>query len=71
MSFAYKFYLYAKDINGPKYQFFIRNREDAGMKHLNGPSAFIEYSQCMDEVFNNIDGYNPTKTQQVNLINLD
>ena len=37
-----KIYLYAKDLNESKYQFLIKKREDAGIKHLNDPEAFIE-----------------------------
>ena len=29
-----KIYLYAKNLSKPKYQFLIKNREDAGMRHL-------------------------------------
>ena len=36
-----KIYLYAKDLNEPKYQLSIKNREDVGIKHLNDPKAFI------------------------------
>ena len=43
-----KIYLYAKDLNEPKYQFLIKKREDVGIKHLNDLKAFIEYSQCME-----------------------
>ena len=32
-----------KDLNQPKYQYLIKRREDVGIKHLNGPQAFIEY----------------------------
>ena len=54
-------YLYAKDLNKPKYQFLIRKREDAGTKHLNDPKAFIEYSNTIDDVYNNINDYNPKR----------
>ena len=37
-----KIYLYAKDLNEPKYQLSIKNCEDVGIKHLNDPKAFIE-----------------------------
>ena len=40
-----KIYLYAKDLNKPKYRFLIKRREDAGTKHLNDPKAFIEHFQ--------------------------
>ena len=35
--------LYVKDLNEPKYQFFINRCEDVGIKHLNDPKAFIEH----------------------------
>ena len=47
--------LYAKDVNELKYQFLIKKREDVWIKHLNDLKEFIEYSQCMDDVYNNID----------------
>ena len=28
-----KIYLYAKDLSEPKYEFFIKKHEDAGIKH--------------------------------------
>ena len=42
-----KIYLYAKDLSEPKYYFFYKKREDAGIKNLNDLSAFIEYSNIM------------------------
>ena len=42
-----KIYLYAKDLNEPKYQFLIKRCEDVGIKQ-NDPKAFIEHSQYMD-----------------------
>ena len=38
-----KIYLYAKDLEEPKYQLLIKKRENAGIKNLNDPNAFIEY----------------------------
>ena len=29
-----KIYLYAKDLSEPKYEYLIKKREDAGIKHL-------------------------------------
>ena len=37
-----KIYLYVKKLEEPKYQFLIKKRENAGIKNLNYPSAFIE-----------------------------
>ena len=36
-------YLYAKDLSEPKYEHLINNHENAGIKHLNNPKAFIDY----------------------------
>ena len=58
-------YLYANNLNKPKYQFLIKKREDAGIKHLNDPKAFIEYSTYMDDVYNNVDDYNPTRNRNI------
>ena len=33
-----KIYLYAKDLNEPKYQFLIKKRKDPGIKNLNDPN---------------------------------
>ena len=65
-----KIYLRTKDLNEPKYQFLIKKREDAGRKNLNDLNAFIEYSNAMDDVYNNIDDYNPARKQK-NLIAFD
>ena len=45
-----KIYLYARDLNEPKYKIFIKKRKDAGIMHLNDPHAFIECSNTMDDV---------------------
>ena len=39
-----KIYLYAKDLEEPKYQFLIKKREQAGIKNLKDKNTFIEYS---------------------------
>ena len=46
-----KMYLYARDLNEPKYNILIKKRGDAGIKHLNDPSAFVECSNTMDDVY--------------------
>ena len=38
----------------PKYKYLIKKREEAGIKHLNNPNAFIECSNTMDDVYENI-----------------
>ena len=54
-----KIYLYAKDLSESKNVFLIQKREDAGTKHFSDPNAFIECSNTMDGVYENIDDYNP------------
>ena len=49
-----KIYLYAKDIHEPKYEYLINKREQAGIKNLNDPHAFIEYSDDMNDVLDDI-----------------
>ena len=55
-----KIYLYAKDLSESKYEYLIKNRENAGIKHLNDSKAFIECSNTMNDVYENIDDYNPS-----------
>ena len=33
-------------------------------KHLNDPNALIEYSNTMDDVYENIDDYNPSRKRK-------
>ena len=53
--------MYAKDLNEPKYEFLIKNGEDAGIKYFNDPNAFIECSNTMDDDYENIDEYKPNR----------
>ena len=39
----------------------IKKCEDLGIKHWNDSNAFIECSDTMDDVYENIDDYNPTR----------
>ena len=58
-------YLYAKDLSEPKSQLLIERSENAGIRNLNNPSAFIEYSNTMDDVYNNIDDYEPKRKRKI------
>ena len=59
-----KIYLYTKDLSEPKYEFLIKNRENAGIKHVNNSKAFIECSNTKDDVYENINDYNPTRKRK-------
>ena len=67
-NFIDKIYLYAKDLSKPKYSLLIKKREDAGIKHLNDPSALSEYSNTMDDVHNNIFFIKMVLTEQVKIL---
>ena len=66
-----KIYLYPKDLSEPKYQFLInraQEHENAGVKNYNNPTAFIEYSNTMDDVFSNIDDCNPKRKRKILIV---
>ena len=63
-----KIYLYAKDTDEKKYQFLINKREQAGIKNLNDPHAFIEYSNDMNDVLDDINNYNKNRDKKVLII---
>ena len=64
-----KIVLYARDLNEPKYKILIKKREykreDAGIKHLNDPNAFIECSNTMEDVYENIHDYNSNRKRKI------
>ena len=63
-----KIYLYAKDLSEPKYGFLINKREQAGIKNLNDPHAFIEYSDDMNDAYENINNYNKNRDKKVLIV---
>ena len=56
-----KIYFYAKDPYEAKYQYLINKREKVGLGHFKDPRAFIRYSNDMQDVYKNIEDYNPGK----------
>ena len=67
-NFIGNIYLYAKDLSEPEYQFLIKKDEDAGIKNLNHPSTFTEYSNTTDDVYNNIDDYNLKRKRKILIV---
>ena len=61
-----KIYLYAKDLEEPKYKLLIDKREKAGINFNNDPNAFIEYS--MDDILPDIEDYNKKRRRKVLII---
>ena len=60
-----KIYLYAKDPYEAKYQYLINKREGGGIDHFNDPKTFTEYSNDMNDIYKNIDEYNPNKENKI------
>ena len=48
----------------PKYEYLIKKRENVGIKPLNNPNAFIECSNTMNDVYENINDYNPIRKRK-------
>ena len=64
----HKIYLYGKDTDEEKYQYLINKREQARIKNLNDPHAFIEYSNDMNDVLEDINNYNKKRDKKVLII---
>ena len=60
--------MYGKDLNKPKYQFLIAKRECVGIKDKNDPTAYFECSNTTDDVYENIDYYNPKRDRTVLIV---
>ena len=46
----------------------IKKRKDAGIKHFNDPNAFMECSNTMDDVYENIHDYNSSRKRKILLV---
>ena len=63
-----KIYLYAKDIHEPRYEYLINEREQARIKNINDPHAFIEYSDDNNDVLDYINNYNKNRDKKVLIV---
>ena len=63
-----KIYSNAKDPYEPKYQLLINKREGVGLKHCNDLKAFIEYSNTIDDIYENIEEYNRNKERKILIV---
>ena len=61
-------YLYVKDPFEWKYQLIINRREKVGTKELKNPKVFVDNSQTTDDVYQNLEDYNPTKKRKVLIV---
>ena len=46
----------------------IKKCKDAWIKYLNDPNVFIEYSNTMDEVYENINEYNLNRKRKILIV---
>ena len=46
----------------------IKKRERTELKYLNDSKAFIEYSIDMDDIYENIEEYNPNKKRKILIV---
>ena len=63
-----KIYLYVKDPYEAKYQYLINKCEKVGLDHFNNARTLIEYSNNMQDVYKNIEDYNPGKKRKVLIV---
>ena len=62
-------FIYTPKIHSKKkYQLLINGREKFGIENLKNPKAFIDYSQTIDYVYENLEDYNPTKKRRVLIV---
>ena len=63
-----KIYLYAKDPYETKYQYLINKSEKVGLDHFDDSKAFMEYSNDIQDVYKNVEDYNPVKKRKALII---
>ena len=47
---------------------YMQKHEFVGIKYCNDPNAFIEGSNIMDDVYQNIDDYNPSRKRKILIV---
>ena len=63
-----KIYLYLKSPLESWYQLLIHEREKVGIEHLENTKVLIDYSQTIDDFYENLEDYNPTKKKRVLIV---
>ena len=63
-----KIYLYANVPYEKKYQLLINKREEVGLDHFNDTKTFIEYSNDMRDVYENIEDYNLGRERKILIV---
>ena len=63
-----KTYVYAKNTYDTKFQLLINKRENTGFKYLHDSKTFIEYSNVMNDIWKNIEEYNPNEKRRILIV---
>ena len=63
-----KIYIYARDPYKAKYQYLINKYEKVELDDFNDPKAFMEYSNDVQDVYKNIEDYNPGKKRKTLIV---
>ena len=61
-------YLYVKDSFESKYRLIINRRQEVGIKHEKNKNTFIDYSQTVADVYENLEGCNPTNKTKLFMV---
>ena len=61
-------YLYAQDPYEATYQFLINKQESTNSTHFNDFKAFTEYCNATDDIYKNIEVYNPKNVKYWSLL---
>ena len=59
---------FVKDPLEQKYQLLIKGREKVEIKKLKNLKASIDYSQIIDDVYENLEDYHPAKKRRVLIV---
>ena len=59
-----KVYLYPRDPYEANYQLLVKKPENKNLKHFSDSKAYIEYSNGMDDICENIKEHNPNKKRK-------
>ena len=51
-----------------KYRYLISKPGKVGLNHYDDPKAFMEYSNEMQDVYKNIEDYNPGKKRKILIV---
>ena len=60
-------FIYMSKIHS-KYHLLINNRKNIGIKKIKNPKMFIDYSQTIDDVYQNLEHYNLTNKMRVLIV---